>query len=179
VTPPPILFSAPVDGGFRVPVVDRSVGGRTDAGMVVIVNPIADAVVSGSGPISVTMPYDAFGVTQPSVSVSLSATTGDGRSLPSWLHFNAESGSFEGNPPPGVQSIEVKVIATDDQGHAVEQVFKIVVKQGDRTMLEPRTIERQAMVGRPGLAAQIRAAQLGGNRQILALARSADARTTQ
>ena len=82
--------------------------------------------------------------------VTLAAQQSDGRPLPGWLHFNAASGSFEGQPPPGFSGeVSIRVVARDAQGHEAVTTFK--VKVGEKS--GRAQIERP---GRAGLAEQIR-----------------------
>jgi len=70
-----------------------------------------------------------------STGYSLSASLADGGNLPDWLQFDRQSWTFSGEPDytavgenEGLRSYRVKVVATDGQGAAGEQVFTIVVR---------------------------------------------------
>jgi hypothetical protein len=109
------MLSAP--GGFRVAVVAGAA--------IVVARPIGTVDTSG-GRVNFTVPPDAFAVTSPAMSVTLSATRDDGRPLPSWISFNPSTGSFQGTPPPGhSRTVHVKITARDSDGHEAAQVFTI------------------------------------------------------
>jgi Ca2+-binding RTX toxin-like protein len=72
--------------------------------------------------------------------MALKATTPDGQALPSWLHFDADTGTFSGNPSNGdVGELTVKVTATDPAGAATSQTFKLNVQNtnDDPTLAQP------------------------------------------
>ncbi|HTH15278.1 MAG TPA: putative Ig domain-containing protein, partial [Magnetospirillum sp.] len=168
------ILSAPNDGGFRVVVADSSRGGPDS---VVVARPIGTIELS-EGRVSFTVPADAFAVARADASVTLSATQADGRPLPSWLTFNARSGTFVGTPPPGDKVVSIKVVARDNTGHEAAQVFKINVehsgggqRSGDATPHGGGN--RFVQAGRPGLAAQLHAARHGGPARMAAMVQAA------
>ena len=87
------------------------------------------AFSSGSGAASVQLPADAFLYSHLGGSLTYSATLGDGNSpLPAWLHFDARTGTFSGNPPNGTGNLSVIVSATDSSSHvASTNAFTIAV----------------------------------------------------
>ena len=60
--------------------------------------------------------------------LTLSATMADGTPLPTWLSFNAETGTFSGTPGSGdLGALSVKVTATDASNAAISDTFDITV----------------------------------------------------
>ncbi|WP_116453721.1 beta strand repeat-containing protein, partial [Pokkaliibacter plantistimulans] len=77
---------------------------------------------------SFTLPQGLFGDADSSDSLTLSATLADGSALPSWLSFNAATGTFSGTPTNGdVGSLSIKVTATDDSNASVSSSFSLTV----------------------------------------------------
>jgi hypothetical protein len=124
----PAVLTAPTANAFQVSVAVKAAGG----GDALVVNaPMRDSVVAEGNRISVTVPAEAFAHTKADATVTLTATRGDGAALPGWMAFNPQTGTFEGNPPPGFKGeVVVKVIARDKDGREAVQTFKIVVGQG-------------------------------------------------
>jgi hypothetical protein len=60
--------------------------------------------------------------------LTYSATLSDGSALPSWLSFDATTGTFSGTPANGdVAALDVKVTATDGANASVSQAFVLTV----------------------------------------------------
>ena len=177
VTAPPV--SNPADGGFRVAVVPSSSG---DAGSpaVVVDRPIGSIQTTGS--VDFTVPVDAFAVTSPDLSVTLSATTADGRPLPSWLSFDARTGTFRGTPPAGVARVAIRLIARDSNGREAVQVFTLehgTANAGERHgELRQSPEARQAFAGRSGVTEQFVAARHGKLEHLAALSKALRHTTT-
>jgi len=95
---------------------------------------------------SVRVPEDAFAHTDPSAVVRLEARLADGSPLPAWLKFDAVRGTFHGVPPQDVRgSLEIEVIARDDQGREARSRFEMLVD-------EVRAEELQRFAAMPDLA---------------------------
>ncbi|WP_420066124.1 DUF4347 domain-containing protein [Pectobacterium colocasium] len=86
----------------------------------------AQSVAQG-GSLSFTLPSGLF--TDPDGdTLTLSATLADGSPLPSWLSFNAATGTFSGTPANGdVGNLTVRVIATDASNATVSTAFELTV----------------------------------------------------
>ena len=169
------VLSAPGEGNFQVAVVADASGRAATGGQetVLVAKPISDTYAV-DGRVSFAVPADAFAVTNANASVTLTATTADGKPLPAWLTFNTRNGTFEGTPPPGAPAVEVKVKALDNSGHEAAQTFKIntqPAKQGDAAPAIPAA--RLAQAGRPGLAAQLHAARHAGPARLAAVIEAA------
>jgi hypothetical protein len=63
-----------------------------------------------------TLPADTFRHSDPEAGVRLRATQADGSPLPSWLVFEADSGTFRVQAGAPTEAVDVKVIATDRAG---------------------------------------------------------------
>ncbi|MFJ5366847.1 putative Ig domain-containing protein, partial [Pectobacterium punjabense] len=109
---------------------------HTDFGLTV--TNVNDApVVSGSvppqilaqgGSLNLTLPAGLF--TDPDVgdTLTLSVTLADGSPLPSWITFNAATGTFSGTPGNAdVGSLSIRVIATDSSNATVHTDFGLTV----------------------------------------------------
>ena len=57
--------------------------------------------------------------------LTLIATQSNGTALPSWLTFNATTGTFTGTVPTGLQAFNVIVTATDTTGLSTSETFQI------------------------------------------------------
>jgi hypothetical protein len=107
--------------------------------------------------------------------------------LPSWLKFDATSGTFSGKPPEGEKSeLQIKVTARDNGGSEATVNFKLDVNEngnqpagegqdgqsngGQRNTDAGRPADRQTaqapLPGRPSLTAQLKAA--GGQNGFMA-----------
>ncbi len=60
-----------------------------------------------------------------SETLSYSAKQSSGSALPSWLSFNAATRTFSGSVPAGVESLALKVTATDSSGLSGTEVFDV------------------------------------------------------
>ncbi|ASU38893.1 hypothetical protein hmeg3_11760 [Herbaspirillum sp. meg3] len=169
------LLTAPAtQGSYQVVVLER-----TGSGDSLQVNaPLNDVTFAAGQRISFQVPADAFGHTNPDAVVTLSATTADGRPLPAWLKFSAQSGTFSGQVPTGMRGeVSIRVVARDNQGHEAVQVLKIRLgerAQSARNHLLPgdwQDAEKLA-VGRSSLSEQLHASRTGGTDRLAALARS-------
>jgi hypothetical protein len=77
---------------------------------------------------SVRVPQDAFAHTDPAAIVRLEARLANGLPLPSWLKFDAASGTFRGVPPEGLTGLlDIEVIARDTEGREAHSRFSLEV----------------------------------------------------
>jgi VCBS repeat-containing protein len=129
--------------GFRVVVIKATEPALTTyQGM-------PDQYVAPQGINRFSTPLDTFAHTDPNATVYLSAMLIDGRPLPEWIIFNAQTGQFEVRVPAGLKGdLAIKIIARDNQGREASVLFRINV--GEQV--------GQGTAGRTGLAEQLRAA---------------------
>jgi len=78
-----------------------------------------------------TVPRDAFAHTDPASVVHLEAQLADGGSLPSWLSFDALTGSFRGVAPDGRAIIDVLITAHDDEGREASIIIRLDLGEKD------------------------------------------------
>ncbi|GAB3433672.1 VCBS domain-containing protein [Massilia solisilvae] len=117
--------------------LDVLISGANDA--PVLVKALADQYVNFNKSFSFTLPAGSFADPDKGDVLAYSATLADGSALPSWLKFNAATGTFSGTAPKDVVTIEVRVTATDKVGAtgstvgslSVSDVFKLAVTHGN------------------------------------------------
>ena len=113
-------------------------GGQTTTTVAVNVTPINDAPVINVAlappgatediAYSYTLPANAFTDEDGGDSLTLSATLADGNVLPSWLTFNAATGTFSGTPGNSdVGTMAIRMTATDTAGASASQSFDLAV----------------------------------------------------
>ncbi|PXF29262.1 hypothetical protein WH50_21760, partial [Pokkaliibacter plantistimulans] len=89
---------------------------------------ISDQRATEDAGFTFTVPANTFTDVDAGDTLTLSATLADGSALPSWLSFDASTGTFSGTPDNGdVGVIRIKVTATDTQGAAVSSDFSLTV----------------------------------------------------
>ncbi|GKX46838.1 putative Ig domain-containing protein [Pectobacterium carotovorum] len=83
--------------------------------------------IAQGGSLNITIPAGTF--TDPDGdTLTLSATLADGTALPSWLTFNAATGTFSGTPGNGdVGNLSIRVTATDGSNASVSTTFGLTV----------------------------------------------------
>ncbi|WP_068493932.1 DUF4347 domain-containing protein, partial [Paramagnetospirillum marisnigri] len=129
------VLTAPTATSFQV-VVAAKAAGAPDA--LVVNAPVRDTVIAEGNRIAVTIPADSFASTKADATVTLAATQLNGAALPAWMAFNPQTGTFEGQPPPGFQGVvEVRVVARDNEGREAVQTFKIVVGEAGQGNVAP------------------------------------------
>jgi len=91
-------------------------------------NGIADQAATEDAAFSFTVPAGTFADVDAGDTLSYSATLANGDPLPSWLSFDAATGSFSGTPANGdVGSLSLKVTATDAAGASASSTFVVAV----------------------------------------------------
>jgi VCBS repeat-containing protein len=94
----------------------------------VLVQPLADTVATEDAAFSYTLPTNAFSDMDTSDHLTYAATLANGDALPTWLSFNAATGSFSGTPANAdVGQVDVRVTATDASGAQAADVFSIAI----------------------------------------------------
>ncbi|AEX25286.1 VCBS domain-containing protein [Vibrio sp. EJY3] len=119
------------DGSASRDVVVRIVG--TNDGPVVS-HALTNEVATEDTAFSFTVPSDTF--TDIDIGDTMTLSTGN---LPTWLHFDASTGTFSGTPTNSdVGSNQVTVTATDDHGAQVSTTFDLTVNNvNDAPTLTP------------------------------------------
>ncbi len=132
---------------------------------------LADGIpdVVSSGGIDFSIPSTAFVHTDGNAIVQLLAQQADGQALPTWLKFDATTGKFSGEPPPGTNAdVAIKVVARDSSGKEAVAVFRVKVgNPAPNTPTGPgaELLERHAPWLRPVRLASIWDRDDGGTEQ--------------
>jgi Ca2+-binding RTX toxin-like protein len=89
---------------------------------------IADQSATEDAAFSFVVPAGSFADVDPGDVLTLSVSLADGSPLPTWLSFNAATGTFSGTPLRGdVGAVSVRVTATDVGGLSVSDDFNLTV----------------------------------------------------
>jgi hypothetical protein len=122
------------DGGMSPPPragsagVEFVAGPASGMGGLAVNLPISDVRIDTSSPFRIQIPQNAFVASRPDATVTLSAQLANGATLPSWLSFDARTGTLQGTPPAGVKGeLAVRIVARDERGNQAVQTFKISV----------------------------------------------------
>ena len=117
--------------------LDIALAGSNDAPIVVAA--LADRDLTFNKAFSFKMPENSFIDIDQGDKLTYAATLADGSELPSWLKFDAATGTFSGKTPKQVGAIEVRVTATDqvaatgstEGSLSVSDVFTLKVSHGN------------------------------------------------
>ena len=117
--------------------LDIGLAGSNDA--PIVVNALADRDLTFNKAFSFKMPENSFIDIDQGDKLTYAATLADGSALPSWLKFDAATGTFSGKTPKQVGAIEVRVTATDqvaatgstEGSLSVSDVFTLKVSHGN------------------------------------------------
>ncbi|MGI4718893.1 MAG: VCBS domain-containing protein [Janthinobacterium lividum] len=121
-----------IDGGRRTAAtLDVTVQGQNDA--PTLAKALADRSVEYNKAFSFQVPADSFVDIDKGDTLVYSAKLSNGKALPSWLQFDAATGTFSGTAPKQTSAIEVRVTATDkvaatgsmEGSLSVSDVFKL------------------------------------------------------
>jgi hypothetical protein len=146
-------LTAAASNAFQV-VVATKAAGAPDA--LVVVKPVVPVVVGADGRVNFTLPTDTFAHTRADATVRLTAAQANGQALPGWLAFNPRTGTFVGQPPPGVSGeVVVRVIARDQNGREAVAMVRITVGGGD--VRQPND-GKPMRLGKAGFSDQLRLA---------------------
>lgn len=130
----------------------RTVVAKADEPALVVFRGVPDQYTEAGNRLSLTVPADAFAHTQPKEVVRLAATLQDGQPLPTWVQFNAQTGQFTGEVPPGMAGeLRIKVTARDMQGREATALFRVNIGQ-----LNEKAIESVKAPGKISLSDQLR-----------------------
>jgi hypothetical protein len=100
---------------------------------------------------NVTIPGAAFADVDVGDKLTYEARMANGAALPSWLHFDAASGTFSGTPgAEQVGQLSVMVTARDAAGAQANGGFDLAVRHVNHTPLAVKTIaDQSALEGKP------------------------------
>jgi hypothetical protein len=104
----------------------------------IVVTPLADHDVTFNKAFSFALPAGSFKDIDKGDTLSYTAALADGTALPTWLKFDAASGTFSGTSPKQVGKIDVRVTATDAAADgstagslSASDVFTLAVSHGN------------------------------------------------
>jgi len=114
--------------------LDIAITGTNDA--PVLLKNMADLHINFNKSFWFQLPGGVFADPDKGDTLVLSATLANGGALPSWLKFDAATGTFSGTAPKQVQSLDVRLTATDKATGAganlsTSDVFKLYVDHGN------------------------------------------------
>jgi VCBS repeat-containing protein len=120
--------------GSLLSSLDITIAGTNDA--PVLVKTMADLHINFSKAFWFQLPAGVFADPDKGDTLAYSATQANGSALPSWLKFDAATGTFSGTAPKQVTSFDVRLTATDKAAGAganlsVSDVFKLYVDHGN------------------------------------------------
>ena len=146
-----------------MPTIDRSSGPiegvlTSTSGFQIVVNEaptpnlsvfrgITDQFIEANQSTRFSLPPDTFAHTKTDATVTIVAKLADGRDLPSWIEFDARSGTFQMSAPPGLNDdIQVKVTASDSEGRDATVIFKLTIGDGKSKLLSRNGFSEQIML---------------------------------
>ena len=95
-----------------------------------VLNPIADQAATVATAFSFVVPANTFSDPDGDT-LTRTATLSSGAALPSWLTFNAATGTFSGTPPAGsAGQLSIDVIANDGHAHNTTDTFLLTIGAG-------------------------------------------------
>jgi trimeric autotransporter adhesin len=116
--------------------LDVTISGANDA--PILVAPLADQELTFNKAFTFQLPADSFTDPDQGDTLNYTATLADGSDLPSWLKFDAATGTFSGFTPKQVGTIDVRVTATDQAADgstagslSTSDVFSVSVSHGN------------------------------------------------
>ena len=126
VTPPPRRSDA--HHRSKAPL-----GGTPNAAPTVA-NPISDQTATVGTALNFAFPTNTFADTDAGDTLTYTATKSDNSALPLWLSFTPGTRTFSGTPQAAdVETVSVKVTASDGNGGSVSDTFDIVVSAAANT----------------------------------------------
>ena len=108
--------------------------------------PVGDFATPEDQPFNLALPVGTFGDVDGDA-LTLSAALADGSELPSWLSFDAASGTFSGTPANGdVGSLAISVKVTDPAGASTTASFTLTVTNVNDAPALNGSVESQTIV---------------------------------
>ncbi|WP_199311498.1 FG-GAP-like repeat-containing protein [Anabaena subtropica] len=93
-----------------------------------VANPITNQTVTTGTAFNFQIPSNTFTDADPGDTLTYTATLSNGDPLPSWLSFNADTGTFTGTPTKNnIANLSIKITATDTTDLSVETTFNLSV----------------------------------------------------
>lgn len=175
-------FAPAAAPAFQIGVLSNAARQGLTGDALVATRPVAETLPR-DGRISFTLPADSFAHSRGDAVVQLNAVQADGKALPSWLSFDARTGSFAGQPPTGANGeLVVQVIARDQDGKEAVVTLRINLQPAEARSgdagpgIDAEIIAFgdtvKAKAGKPSFSAELHlASRQGGQAALLAAAR--------
>ena len=114
-----------------------------------VANAILDQTATAGTALNFAFPTNTFADTDAGDTLTYTATQSDDSALPAWLSFDAATRTFSGTPQAAdVETVSVKVTASDGNGGSVSDTFDIVVSAAaNNAAMGAPTITGTAQVG--------------------------------
>jgi YD repeat-containing protein len=107
---------------------------------------VADQVAKLNEPWSFALPANTFTDADAGDILALSASQDGGSALPSWLSFDAATGTFSGTPAPGTAAtLRLSVVATDLAGATANGTFALSITGANSVPVAVQPISDQAV----------------------------------
>lgn len=85
--------------------------------------------ITSGQPFKVSLPDNTFVHLDASAQVTITVSQTDGQPLPGWMTFDAQSGTFTGQAPPGVTgTVAVRLVARDQKGFEAVSTIQVVIE---------------------------------------------------
>ena len=148
--------SASSTGGFTQPATALQIRVNGTLGSTTVTNnppTVANAIQDQTATVGTALDYafpaDTFADTDAGDTLTYTATKSDDSALPAWLSFDAATRTFSGTPQAAdVETVSVKVTASDGNGGSVSDTFDIVVSAAaNNAAMGAPTITGTAQVG--------------------------------
>jgi hypothetical protein len=124
-----------------------------DGDQLAVYRGMADQFVEAEGQGQLVLPWDAFAHSQTDAVVTVEASLANGEALPGWLVFDAKTGTFTYQVPPGWRGeLVVRITARDGKGGEASTLFRLNVGERAKASADAGT------PGRTGLQEQLREA---------------------
>lgn len=135
------------DGATVNDVFRLTIGGTATNHAPTVGTPVADQSATQGSTWTYKLPAGTFADSD-NDALTLVATQANGQGLPSWLAFNAQTGSFSGTPPGGTTgTFTLRVTATDPKGAKVSDDFVLTVNTAPETVVNDVASQNQFVTG--------------------------------
>ena len=118
-------FGASISDTFNLAIADAN---QAPNNAPTVANEIADQSATQDSAFNFTVPANTFNDVDAGDILSYTATLDNGEALPTWLSFDAATGTFSGTPGDSdVGSLSVTLTATDSFGASISDTFNLAI----------------------------------------------------
>jgi hypothetical protein len=119
--------------GLNIEVTATDTSGLSASETFAVLTPASSPTVTAHTPnqtwvqghaVDLTLAVNTFTDPQQEA-LTYSATLSNGAALPSWLQFNAATGTFSGSVPSGATGLNIEATATDSSGLSASETFSV------------------------------------------------------